>query len=330
VSAARRVVIGTRGSALARWQATHIAGELQRLQPGLVVEQRIVVTEGDRHQTGPVIDLGGKGVWVKEIEEQLLAGQIDLAVHSLKDVPAYLAGGLTLVAIPKRADARDALVSRSGATLLELPPGSRVGTSSLRRVCQLRAARPDLAVEILRGNVDTRLRKVADGEVDAAILACAGLDRLGLSSRITERLSIERMLPAIGQGALALEARAEAHGSDDGGAAGAGQAAGGADHDHLSVRRLCRGLADGHAEIAVAAERALLAALGVGCRTPVAGYATLEGGRLVVRGLVGRPDASEMLFERVEGAPESAADLGAALAARLIARGADRILAELA
>jgi hydroxymethylbilane synthase len=306
VSAAR-VVIGTRGSALARWQANHIRDELRRLHPGLVVDQQIVVTEGDRSQSGPVIDLGGKGVWVKEIEEKLLAGEIDLAVHSLKDVPAYLAPGLALVAIPRRADPRDALVSRSGAGLLELAAGTRVGTSSLRRVCQVRAARPDLPVELLRGNVDTRLRKVAQGEVDAAILACAGLDRLELSSHIVERLSPDRMLPAIGQGALAIEARA----------------------DDPRVRQLCRALADADAEVTIAAERALLAALGVGCRTPVAGHATLEDGRLLVRGLVGRPDASEMLHERVEGLPGAAVELGAALAARLIARGADRILADL-
>jgi hydroxymethylbilane synthase len=302
-----KVVIGTRGSALARWQADHITAELRRHHPGLTVEQQIVVTEGDRSQTGPVINLGGKGVWVKEIEEKLLAHEIDLAVHSLKDVPAQLPAGLALVAIPPRADARDALVSRSGAPLAALPPGSRVGTSSLRRVCQVRAARADLAVELLRGNVDTRLRKVAEGVVDAAVLACAGLDRLGFDGRITERLSPERMLPAIGQGALAIEARA----------------------DDARVVGLCRTLADPAAEITVAAERALLGALGVGCRTPVAGHATLDGGRLVVRGLVGRPDASEMLFERVEGPPAAAADLGAELAARLIARGAGRILAEL-
>lgn len=302
-----KIIIGTRGSALARWQADHISAELRRLFPDLAVELEIVVTEGDRKQTGPVIELGGKGVWVKEIEEKLLAGDIDLAVHSLKDVPAQLPDGLSLVAIPPRADPRDALVSRGGETLSELPPGSRIGTSSLRRVCQLRAARADLRLEILRGNVDTRLRKVADGEVDAAILACAGLDRLGFAGRITERLSPERMLPAIGQGALALEAR---------------------NGDGRILSLVCK-LSDPEAETTVAAERALLAALGVGCRTPVAGYATLEIGRLIVRGLVARPDASEILLEQVTGRPEAAAELGAELGARLIARGADRILAEL-
>jgi hydroxymethylbilane synthase len=302
-----KIVIGTRGSALARWQAAHVGKALQAAHPGLVVEEHILVTEGDRVQTGAVIELGGKGVWVKEIEDALLAGTIDLAVHSLKDVPAELAPGLALVAIPERADPRDALVSRSGAPLASLPAGAVVGTSSLRRVCQVRAMRPDLRVEILRGNVDTRLRKVAEGVVDAGVLACAGLDRLGFGARITERFTAEQMLPAIGQGALALEARA----------------------GDARVVGLARALADEAAEVTVAAERALLAGLGVGCRTPVAGHAVMKDGRVELRGLVGRPDASEMLRETVTGAPADAAKLGAELAKRLLARGADEILREL-
>ena len=300
-------MIGTRGSALARWQAAEIGRLLRAAHPGLEVSEKIVVTQGDRVQTGPVIDLGGKGVWVKEIEEGLLAREIDLAVHSMKDVPAELAPGLAIVAVPTRADPRDAIVSRDGGGLAALPPGSRIGTSSLRRVCQVRAARTDVSVEILRGNVDTRLRKVAEGVVDAAILACAGLDRLGFADRINERLPTTLMLPAIGQGALALEARL-------------------ADARVLS---LVRPLSDPAAETTVAAERALLATLGVGCRTPVAGHAIIEAGRLIARGLVGRPDASEILLEEVTGRPEQAAELGAILGARLIARGADRILADL-
>jgi hydroxymethylbilane synthase len=301
------VVIGTRGSALARWQAGEIGRLLRAAHPGLEVREEIIVTEGDRVQTGAVIELGGKGVWVEEIERQLLARKVDLAVHSMKDVPAGLAAGLAIVAVPTRADPRDAIVSRSGAPLRELPAGSRVGTSSLRRVCQVRAERPDLGVEILRGNVDTRLRKVAEGVVDAAVLACAGLDRLGFGARITERLDAARMLPAIGQGALAIEARA----------------------DDARVVELCRALSDPAAEVTVAAERALLAELGVGCRTPVAGHATLSDGTLTIAGLVGRPDASEMIRETVTGAPAEAAALGTELARRLLARGADRILREL-
>jgi hydroxymethylbilane synthase len=300
-------VIGTRGSALARWQAAEVGRLLRAAHPGLEVTEKIVVTQGDRVQTGPVIDLGGKGVWVKEIEEGLRANEIDLAVHSMKDVPAELAPGLAIVAVPTRADPRDAIVSRDGSKLAALAAGSRVGTSSLRRVCQIRAARADLSVEILRGNVDTRLRKVAEGVVDAAVLASAGLDRLGFSGRIAERLDEARMLPAIGQGALALEARA----------------------DDARVVGLCRALADAAAEVTTAAERALLAGLGVGCRTPVAGHATLAEGRLTVAGLVGRPDASEMIRETVTGAPADAAALGGELARRLLARGADRILREL-
>jgi hydroxymethylbilane synthase len=306
-SAVASIVIGTRGSALARWQSAEIGRLLRLAQPGLEVIERIIVTAGDRSQTGPVVDLGGKSVWVKEIEDALSSGAVDLAVHSMKDVPTDLAAGLKIVAVPKRADPRDAIVSRAGVGLDALPPGSRVGTSSLRRVCQLRAARGDLAIEILRGNVDTRLRKVADGVVDAAVLASAGLDRLGFSARIAERLDPARMLPAIGQGALALEARA----------------------DDARVVALCRALSDPAAETTVAAERALLAGLGVGCRTPVAGYATLTDGRLTVAGLVGRPDASEMIAETVEGAARDAVALGADLARRLLARGADRILREL-
>jgi len=303
----RRVVIGTRGSALARWQADHVGAELARLAPGLEITQQIIVTEGDRFQTGPVIERGGKGVWVKEIEAALLAGAIDLAVHSLKDVPGQLAEGLALAAIPPRADPRDVLISRDGHALRALPPGSRVGTSSLRRVCLLRAARSDLRIELLRGNVDTRLRKVAEGVVDAAVLAAAGLDRLGFSERITERLSTHDMLPAIGQGALAIETRA----------------------DDPAVRALCRRLADPAAEATVAAERALLLGLGAGCRTPVAGHGTIEGGMLRLRGLVGRPDASEILRDEESGPVDDAAAIGGRLATRLIARGAGRILEEL-
>lgn len=302
----QRIVIGTRGSALARWQANHVAEALRRALPGLETPIQIIVTEGDRFQSGPVIERGGKGVWVKEIEAALLSGAIDLAVHSLKDVPSSLPEGLTLAAIPPRADARDVLVSREGHLLRELPPGSRVGTASLRRVCLVRLARPDVAVELLRGNVDTRLRKVAEGVVDAAVLAAAGLDRLGFGPRISQRLSTDEMLPAIGQGALAIETRA----------------------DDARVLAACRQLADRDTELAIAAERALLFGLGVGCRTPVAGHAIVEGDTLWLRGLVGRPDASEILREELRGSTADAAALGTEMAHRLLRNGAARILAE--
>lgn len=312
------MVIGTRGSALARWQAEHIAAALRAAHPGLQVELRIVVTSGDRTTAAAEAGAlaagapggagGGKGLWVKEIEDALLAGDADLAVHSLKDVPAELAPGLVLTATPPRADPRDAVVSREGKTLDQLPAGAVVGTSSLRRVCQVRAARPDLQLVVLRGNVDTRLRKVTEGVVDAAVMACAGLDRLGQSARIAQRLSLDLMLPAIGQGALALEVRAA----------------------NARVRGLCAALSDPAAEAAVAAERALLARLGASCRTPVAGHARVDGQQIEVLGLVGRPDGTDLLRERVTGARKDAAALGLALGDRLLARGADRILATLA
>lgn len=300
-----RIVIGTRGSLLARWQASHVAQALRRAHADLLVEEKIIVTEGDRLSSGPLWNAGGKGVWVKEIEAALLAMEIDLAVHSMKDVPGQLAPGLALVAVPKRADVRDAVVSRHGLGLDSLPKAAKVGTTSLRRSCQLRAIRPDLTIEILRGNLDTRLRKVADGVVDAAILACAGMDRLGFADRITERLPVERMLPAVGQGALAIETRAA---------------------DGL-VREICRVLDHEETSIAVSAERAFLDRLGATCRTPVAGYAEVRDGQVTLRGLVGRPDGTEMLADKMAGSIADATRLGVGLADVLLGRGAGAILA---
>jgi hydroxymethylbilane synthase len=211
-----------------------------------------------------------------------------------------------LVAIPPRADVRDAVVSRLGQGLDGLPKSARIGTTSLRRACQLKAIRPDFEIEILRGNLDTRLRKVADGVVDAAILACAGLDRLEFAGRITERLPIERMLPAVGQGALAIEARSD----DD------------------RVRVLAQVLNDAGTALAVTAERAFLTRLGATCRTPVAGYATLADGHVTILGLVGRPDGSQLIADEISGKSSEAADLGVKLADALLARGAGAILAE--
>ena len=299
-----RIIIGTRGSPLARWQASFVADALRAAHPDLVVEEKIIVTEGDRAASVPLWNAGGKGLWVKEIEAELLAGRIDLAVHSMKDVPGELAPGLVIAAIPRRADARDAVVSRGGANLDGLPSSARVGTTSLRRAFQLKALRPDLVIEMLRGNLDTRLRKVADGVVDAAILACAGLDRLGLSDRIAERLPLERMLPAVGQGALALETRA----------------------DDLRVRALCSALDDAETSVAVAAERAFLARLGATCRTPVAGHAWLQGTEVVVLGRVGRPDGSQVLADQSSGLAQDAAKVGRALAEALLSQGAAALL----
>jgi hydroxymethylbilane synthase len=302
---AERIIIGSRGSALARWQAEHVAAALRAAHPGIEIRIEIIVTEGDRFQSGPLIEIGGKGVWVKEIEEALLENRIDLAVHSLKDVPGELAPGLDLLAIPPRADARDALVTREGHTLSTLPAGSRVGTSSLRRVCQIKRLRPDLVVEVLRGNVDTRLNKVATGIVDAAVLACAGLDRLGHADRIAERLAPETMLPAIAQGALGLEGRA---------------------HDPVTRAQLTA-LHDSTTAQAVTAERALLRGLGGTCRTPLGGYAVITNGTLTLRGLVGSPDGLTMLSDSLTGNAADATSLGLELARRMRESGADRILA---
>ena len=304
------IVIGTRGSLLARWQAAFVARFLRAAHADLVVEEKIIVTEGDRLSTGPLWNAGGKGLWVKEIEASLLAREIDIAVHSMKDVPGELAVGLALVAIPPRADVRDAMVSRSRQGLDGLPRSARIGTTSLRRACQLKAVRPDFEIEILRGNLDTRLRKVADGVVDAAVLACAGLDRLEFADRISERLPIERMLPAVGQGALAIEAR----------------------FDDKRVHGLVQVLNDAGTALAVSVERAFLTRLGATCRTPVAGYARLVAGQITMLGLVGRPDGSELIADkisgRISGKSGEAAKLGEKLADALLARGAGAILAE--
>lgn len=303
----KRLVIGTRGSALALWQANFVAEQIRKLHPELEVVLETIVTSGDNFQSGPVAEVGGKAVWVKEIEEALLAGKVDLAVHSLKDVPAVLPDGLTLAAYPERADARDAWLSRKGMPLMELPAGSRVGTSSLRRSCQLRARRPDLKVELMRGNVDTRLRKLEAGDVDAAILACAGLDRLGHSGRITQRLPPDVMLPAIGQGCMAIETR----------------------FGDPRVAPLVAPLDHAETRAAVVAERALMAGLGGSCRTPVGGYAVTSGSKLTLTGLVGRPDGTEILQVVREGEVSKAAFLGTETAKALLIKGADAILADL-
>ena len=245
-----------------------------------------------------MIDLGGKGVWVKEIEDQLLSSTIDLAVHSLKDVPADLAPGLALVAIPERADPRDAFVSRTGVSLEALAAGSVVGTSSLRRVCQVRAARPDLRVEVLRGNVDTRLRKLQEGAVDATLLACAGLARLGLSTRITQPVPVDDMLPAVAQGAIGVEIRA----------------------DDERTAHLLAPINHAQTALAVAVERAFLARLDGSCKTPIAGLAQLEApDRLLFRGQILAPDGRRAHATRREGRPETAIAMAEEAAAELIA-----------
>jgi hydroxymethylbilane synthase len=261
------LTLATRRSALALAQSRAFARSLEGAVPGLRLHELEVVTSGDKTQDRPLQDIGGKGLFIKELEEALLDRRADFAVHSIKDVPADIAPSLCLACIPAREDPRDALVARGGASLAELPAGARVGTSSLRRAVALRAARPDLVIEPVRGNVDTRLRKVTDGAFDAVVLALAGLKRLGLAERATELLSPEVSLPAIGQGALGIECRTE-----DG-----------------AVREALAALMD-----AVTAERAVMAAVEGNCRTPVAAYAVRDKGGLWLRGLLAEPDGSRV------------------------------------
>jgi hydroxymethylbilane synthase len=293
--------IGSRGSVLARWQAEHVRARLLALGHECRIE--IITTTGDRVQDRRLESVGGKGAFLKEIEEAMLAGEVDLAVHSLKDVPTALPEGLRLCAILERADPRDALLSAQGARLRDLPAGSVVGTSSLRRQCQVRALRPDLAVSDLRGNVDTRIAKMRDGRCDAIVLALAGLARLGRAGEATEVLDPGTFIPAPGQGAIALECR-------NGDAAVAG-AAGPLDHPPTARE--------------IEAERGLLQALGGGCNVPLGAHATTHGRELRLSAFVGRADGSSLVRGERRGADP--ADLGRALADDLLARGARALLA---
>ena len=267
-----QLTYATRRSALALAQSRAFADALRRAHPGLDLVEKTVVTTGDRIQDRPLSEVGGKGLFVKEIEEALLDGSADFAVHSIKDVPAALPAGLTIACIPTREDPRDALVAPHHQTLANLPAGARIGTSSLRRGISLRLARPELLIVPLRGNVDTRLRKVDAGEVDAIVLARAGLVRLGLADRATSVLDAEVSLPAVGQGALGIEARA----ADD------------------RVLRLLAALHDARAATCVAAERGVLSALEGDCKTPMAAYATAIGDDLELAAFVAEPDGSRL------------------------------------
>jgi hydroxymethylbilane synthase len=299
--------MGTRGSVLARTQSGHVVSALCAAEPGLEIETVIIRTTGDEITDRPLAEIGGKGLFVKEIEVALLEERIDFAVHSMKDVPAEIPAGLLLAATPAREDPRDALISAGQRTFTALPPGARIGTSSVRRVCQMRAHRPDLVFEPLRGNVDTRLRKLREGLVDAIVLAAAGLRRLGQADVVTELLSPDVCLPAIGQGILAIETR----------------------KDDTATRALVGALHDAVTSRAAAAERAFLARLGGDCKTPLAAHATESAGTLRVRGLVASLTGPEVLKGELEGpAPDddAAAELGAALAERLLAAGAAALI----
>ena len=289
------LVIASRGSQLALWQARWVAAQLSAAGHECRIE--IIKTTGDKITGVPLAKVGTKGLFTKEIEEALLDGRADLAVHSLKDLPTELPEGLVLAAVPEREDPRDAVV---GKKLADLPPGAKVGTSSLRRAAQLLKLRPDLQVESIRGNLDTRLRKLDEGQYDAILLAAAGLKRLGWGDRIAEILEPEQMCPAVGQGALAIETRAGF------------EAVAMLDH------------ADTHT--AVMAERGVLRALGGGCQVPIGAYATVFNGRVRLLAIVAAPDGSQLVGAQAGGAAAEAAEIGARLAAYLLQRGARQIL----
>jgi hydroxymethylbilane synthase len=301
----RHLRIGTRGSLLAKWQAEFVR---KQLFAGAGVETEIVIikTSGDKQQMSPLSEIGGKGIFIKELEEALLEETIDLAVHSVKDVPTDTPPRLMFPAVCRREDVRDCLVAANGATIASLRQGARVGTGSLRRQAQLRHIRPDLDVRDLRGNVDTRLRKVESGEYEAVMLAKAGLDRLGWSGRITETLSPEVFLPAVGQGAIAVECRLK-----DTGAA-----------------EVVAGLDDAESRTAIIAERSLLAALHGGCQVPLGAWARLERGELVMEACVCSVDGVQYIKQRATSSPEQAAELGGRMATLLMEAGAQSILEE--
>jgi hydroxymethylbilane synthase len=305
ISAPGTLRLGTRGSALARWQTDYVAARLQQAWPDLALVVEVMRTQGDKVLDAPLPLIGGKGLFTAELEAALHSGAIDLAVHSLKDLPTALAAGLVVGAIPARADARDVLISRSGRTLEQLPPGSTIGTSSRRRAAQIRHRFPHLQMIDIRGNVDTRIRKALDptGPYDATVLAFAGVERLAHSAVITEVLPFALMLPAPGQGALAVQCR-----------------------DEQSILARLTPLDDAETRVAVTAERAFLEGLGGGCSVPVAAYAWCVQERLFIRGRVGSENGEQQVEVELEGLTTEAAALGAQLAQLALAEGADVLL----
>lgn len=304
----RRIRIGTRGSALARWQTNHVAALLHDARPDLQIEVEVITTHGDRVIDAPLAQVGGKGVFTAELEAALRSGLIDLAVHSLKDLPTETPSGLVIGAIPPRADPADALVSREGFTLATLPKGAVVGTSSVRRAAQLLHLRPALNIRDIRGNVDTRIHKAhdPDGEYDAIVVAYAGLERLGRLDAISQRLSLDEMMPAPGQGALAVQCR-----------------------DEQASLDLLAPIQHPASAAAVAAERAFLAGLGGGCALPVAAFARLDGDRLVLRGRINSPDGAQQIDVSLAGSLDEPETLGYRLTDEALARGAAALLESL-
>ncbi len=297
--------IGTRQSLLALWQSNHIAACLRKQYPECEVVLKKIVTKGDRILDVPLAQIGGKGLFTKEIEEDLLSGEVDLAVHSLKDMPTVLPEGLCLTAITERANVGDAFVSNDYACFEELPLGAVVGTSSLRRKAQLLAARPDLTIRDLRGNVDTRLRKLDEGLYDAVILAAAGLERLGHGDRIKAIIPSDVCLPAVGQGALAIECRT----------------------DDAEVRQMLDFLNDQPTVYATAAERAFLGLLEGGCQVPIGVHADVDGEQIKIEAIIAALDGSTVLRDTIEGAAVDAVALGQELGKKMLANGGQKILA---
>jgi hydroxymethylbilane synthase len=302
-----KIVIATRGSQLALWQAEHLKARMIGVAPGLHVDFNVIKTSGDKILDVALAKVGGKGLFVKEIEEALLAGHADVAVHSMKDVPAELAPGLELVATSSREVPWDALCLRSEGTVDTLPQGAKVGTSSMRRQCQLLARRPDLQIALLRGNVPTRIKKLDDGEFDAIVLAAAGLTRLGMANRISQMLPLELSIPAVAQGVLGLEMRKDAP-------AEVRDLVVRAIHDEAEAKR-------------IAAERAFLLRMGGSCQTPLAAHAVERSGGIHMIAMCGMPDGTKILRGEISGPAEQGALLGTKLADDLLARGAADILA---
>jgi hydroxymethylbilane synthase len=302
----QHIRIGTRASLLAVTQSTWVKNQIERQHPGTTVELVKIITKGDKILDVPLAKVGGKGLFVKEIEDALLDGRVDLAVHSMKDVPAELPAGLHVAIVPEREIPFDAFISVHYKTLVELPQGATVGTSSLRRKSQLAAIRPDLEIKDLRGNLDTRLKKLDEGVYDAIILAGAGLNRLGMQNRITALFSPEQMLPAIGQGALGIELRE-------------------ADSELLAGLQFLH-----HADTAaaVAAERAFLLRLEGGCQVPIGGFATVAGGAVQLTGLIAALDGKTVFKEQLTGPVDAAAEIGKTLAETLLNAGGKAVLDE--
>ena len=304
---ARKIVIGSRGSQLALWQANWVKSQLERLHSNVEINIRVITTSGDKIQDVPLAKIGGKGLFVKEIEEALLTKEIDLAVHSMKDVPMELPAELVVSVITKRESPLDALISKNGETLANLPQGATIGTSSLRRSSQLLKYRDDFKIHPLRGNVDTRLRKVEEGKYDAILLASAGLNRLGWANRITEEISHDILLPAMGQGALGIETRL----------------------DDTKIYDFISTLNHEQTHYAVSAERSLVGRLDGGCQVPIGAYARIEKGLITLKGLVASLDGEVIYKLENVGPVDDAINIGQELGSKLLKMGANEILEKL-